>query len=146
MTIPVYTYILFTLLMEIINAQTGISLNVQDLFSVIGTTINTFITIHFLYTVKFYNLHERKYIESKNSLAKASGSLGNINGNNAMKKYKSAQLDNIRSNESIDNTKNKCKSTGSLANDRKLNKGGSIYRRRDDVYDSTGSLAYSKRV
>eukprot|EP00833_Pecoramyces_ruminatium_P008498 jgi/Orpsp1_1/1182530/evm.model.c7180000081662.1 len=43
MRVPTYTYVIFTIFMEIITGLEGINIVIQDLFNAVGTTINILI-------------------------------------------------------------------------------------------------------
>ena len=56
MIIPVYCYVIFTLLMEFINLQSELSVVYQDIVNIVGTTIITAVTIYYIYIIKFINI------------------------------------------------------------------------------------------
>eukprot|EP00833_Pecoramyces_ruminatium_P012467 jgi/Orpsp1_1/1186499/evm.model.d7180000051039.1 len=57
---PVFAYIIFTVLIEIVNIEEDISTMVHDLFNSVGTIINIYIILQFLFIEKFISISESK--------------------------------------------------------------------------------------
>ncbi|ORX47341.1 hypothetical protein BCR36DRAFT_96532 [Piromyces finnis] len=69
LSMPVYTYILFTILSEIINiGNEEISIIVQDFFNAFGIIINTLVIMYYLYIHKFISIfvHNQIIMEQQN--------------------------------------------------------------------------------
>ncbi|OUM63509.1 hypothetical protein PIROE2DRAFT_9926 [Piromyces sp. E2] len=57
MSVPIYTYLLFIVIMEIINKEDKISIVILDIFNAFGTTVNIVVTLLFLYIIKFRDIY-----------------------------------------------------------------------------------------
>jgi len=53
LVIPAYVYILYMLLINIMNSQNGVNVVIQDYFDIIGTIMNTLVIIYYLFLIKF---------------------------------------------------------------------------------------------
>jgi len=75
MTVPVYTYTVFTIIMKIVDMQDEIAVTVQDLFNAFGTIIITTITIIFLYIIKIYDVFIKSSMTPINTITAKSTEL-----------------------------------------------------------------------
>jgi len=64
LTIPAYTYIVYTLFMYLVGGQSVINVVIKDYFDIIGTIINTLISIYYLYITKFIDIYTEASIDS----------------------------------------------------------------------------------
>ncbi|OUM59141.1 hypothetical protein PIROE2DRAFT_15399, partial [Piromyces sp. E2] len=63
MTIPICTYIVFTVMIEIINMENEIQVNIQDIFTSIGTIIITIYKVLIESTLSPFQIIKRKSVE-----------------------------------------------------------------------------------
>jgi len=56
LTIPAYTYIVYMLLMYIVDYQKVLDVIMHDYFDIIGTIINTLVNLYYLYIIKFIEI------------------------------------------------------------------------------------------
>jgi len=68
MTIPIYSYIVLTIFMELVNWQKGISIIIQDIFNAIGTIIITTTILLYLYILKLYVIFVKAPVTFKNTI------------------------------------------------------------------------------
>ena len=61
LVVPLYVYVVFTLIKEFLY----IDLNIQEFFSIIGTLLNTFVVLYYLYMTKFYTIYFRNSLNNK---------------------------------------------------------------------------------
>jgi len=139
LAIPVYVYVLFTTLIQIVNFNDEISIVVQDPFGTIGTIINNFIILLYLYIFKFYTIYVRVTIEESRSKLSIQGSNDKLADQNM--KFKSQSLagfdnKNKGSNDSLANNIWKSNSASSVANPR-INRGSNpdLPLRRKNTFD-----------
>ncbi|OUM59143.1 hypothetical protein PIROE2DRAFT_15401 [Piromyces sp. E2] len=66
MTIPVYTYIVFTTIIETVNIQDEVSITIKDLFNATGTIIITIVVLYYLYIYKIYDIYTNLSFSSVN--------------------------------------------------------------------------------
>jgi len=67
MAVPVYIYLLFQILVLIINAQSEMSLLFKDFIQAFGSQITVFVVLYNLYIIKFHTIFFRLKIKSINS-------------------------------------------------------------------------------
>ena len=61
--IPVYVYVTTVTIKYIVEFQDDIPITVQDLFGYVGTIINTFVILYYLYINKIYTIHVLKSLD-----------------------------------------------------------------------------------
>ncbi|KAG4108228.1 hypothetical protein H8356DRAFT_1069034 [Neocallimastix lanati (nom. inval.)] len=91
LVIPVYIYVLSTILVEIVNFQ-DITIIIQDIFGSFGAITNTIFILIFLYIIKLYNIYQPKNMNDK-SLHSALV----INFNNSFLEYNYSNKNSIGS-------------------------------------------------
>jgi len=54
--VPMYTYIVYTLLIEVIHTQDGISVFIQDFFNALGIIITSLVTLYYIFIIKLIDI------------------------------------------------------------------------------------------
>jgi predicted outer membrane repeat protein len=81
LVVPVYVYVLFTIIIEVVNIEEDISIKIQDLFAEIGTIINTFVVLFYLYIDKLYSVYIAIEIENEKTRKSSRSQFGNSSQN-----------------------------------------------------------------
>jgi len=68
LAVPAYAYILYMLLVNIMNNQNEVNVIIQDYFDIVGTILNTLVIIYYLFIRKFIRIRKKKEYKSPSNV------------------------------------------------------------------------------